>query len=191
MNPTFDLKGEHTAIAIILDAMKKMALDIRNGKHIDSYRIVQIIDFLHTYNENCHYEKEEKCLYPALLDFNIPWTAESIDHLNSEHKIAHVYIHEIDHLFEEYLSGNSQSLISLSLSMMKYVELEENHIKIVDSVVLPLCERLFDNKKQLSVSLEFKKIQDHNVGHDKHLEYFRLLSKIYSENEVNHESVYL
>ena len=190
MNPITDIKGEHTAIKIILGAMKKLSLDMRTGKFIDSYRIVQIIDFLHTFTEHCHYEKEEKCLYPALLEYDIPWTADTINHLISENQQAQVYINEIDILFQEYLSGNTQILNTLSASMLRYVALEERHIKTVDNVVLPLCERVFDATKLKSVSCHLKKIQDQNVGHLKHEEYYKLLTMLYSENEVNSEEVY-
>jgi hemerythrin-like domain-containing protein len=190
MNPTFDIKGEHAAITIILDAMKKLALDMRKGKFIDSYRIVQIIDFLHTFTERCHYEKEEKSLYPALLYHDIPWTVDTINHLVNEHKLALIYINEIDNLFQEYLSGNAQILDSLSSSMIKYVELEKDHIKIVDTVVLPLCDRIFDKNKLKSISCDFIKIQDHNVGHIKHQEYYKLLAMLHSENDVISESVH-
>lgn len=190
MNPTIYIKGEHAAITIILDAMKKLALDMRKGKFIDSYRIVQIIDFLRTFTEHCHYEKEEKCLYPALLESDIPWTVDTINHLINEHKLALVYINEIDNLFQEYLSGNAQILDNLSLSITKYVELEEKHIKAVDNVVLPLCERIFDTNKLKSISIDLKKIQNHNVGKLKHLEYYKLLKMLYAENEVISENAY-
>jgi hemerythrin-like domain-containing protein len=191
MNPTFDIKGEHAAITIILNEMKKLALDMRIGKFIDSYRIVQILDFLHTFTEHCHYEKEEQSLYPALLGHDIPWTADVINHLISEHKVAHNYIHEIDTLFQEYLSGNNQILNSLSLSMLKYVELEKKHIKIVENVLLPLCGRIFDADKLKSLAFDFKKIQNHNVGHLKHQEYYKLLAMLKSsETEVVIENIY-
>jgi hemerythrin-like domain-containing protein len=190
MNPTFDLKGEHAAITIIITAMKKLEFDMRIGKFIDSYRIIQIIDFLHTFTENCHYEKEEKSLYPALLDQDILWTVDTINHLISEHNAAHIYINEIDILFQEYLSGNTHVIDNLTSSMIKYVELEENHIKIVDNVILPICEKIFDAEKLKSISCDFKKIQDDSVGHLKHQEYYRLLLMLYTEYEVISESSY-
>lgn len=184
MKPTIDIKGEHYAITIILSAMKKLAHDMRTGKFIDSYRIVQILDFLHTFSEHCHTEKEEKCLYPAILEYDIPWTADTINQLTDEHKLAHEYLNEIDTLFDEYLSGNAQVMKSLSASMMNYVVIEERHIKIVDNVLLPLCHKVFDTEKIKSVVADLKKIQDQNVGHVKHLEYYKFLSLLYSENDV-------
>ncbi len=189
MNPTRDIKADHTAITIILDAMKKLALDMQKGKFIDSYRIVQIFDFLHSFNEHTHYEKEEKSLYPALLEYNIPWTADTIDHLASEHKLAHACINEIDALFQEYLSGNVQVIDTLSLSMLEYIELEKRHIKIVNTVVLPLCERVFDARKLQTLAVDFKRIQKLNAAQLRYEDYYQLLAMIYSENEIIPERV--
>jgi hemerythrin-like domain-containing protein len=190
MKPTIDIKGEHYAITIILGAMKKLAHDMRIGKFIDSYRIVQILDFLHTFTEHCHYEKEEKCLFPALLECDIPWTVDTINQLTDEHKLAHEYINTIDTLFQEYLSGNAQVLNSLSSCMMNYVVIEERHIKIVDNVLLPLCDRVFDAEKLKSITDELKKIQDQSVGHEKHLEYYKFLARLYAENDVISERIF-
>jgi hemerythrin-like domain-containing protein len=189
MNATRDIKGDHTAITIILDAMKKLALDMQKGKFIDSYRIVQIFDFLHSFNEHTHYEKEEKSLYPALLEYNIPWTADTIEHLASEHKLAHACINEIDALFQEYLSGNVQVIDTLALNMLEYIELEKRHIKIVNTVVLPLCERVFDARKLQTLAVDFKRIQKLNAGQLRYEDYYQLLAMIYSENEVVSERV--
>jgi hemerythrin-like domain-containing protein len=188
MTPTFDIKSEHAAITIILNAMKKMAGDMRNGRFIDSYRIMQILDFLHTYRESCHAEKEEKCLYPALLANNIPWTVETINHLIREQEKAHRCINETDVLFEQYISGNSQVVHSLAQSMMSYVELESAHIKLIDNVLLPLCDKLFDSKKLKLLSEDFREIQDRRVGQQKHLEYYKLLTLLYAENDVINET---
>lgn len=190
MNPTFDIRGEHAAMKIILNEMRKLSLDMRIGKFIDSYRIVQILDFLHTFTGNCHYEKEEKCLYPALLDHDIPWTADTINHLVGEHKTAHKYIHEIDMLFQEYLSGNTTVVQNLSSSILKYVELETNHIRVMENVVLPLCDRIFDPKKLNSMAADFKKIQNQNVGRLKYQEFYKLLAMLKAENEVLAERTY-
>lgn len=184
MNPTINLKGEHDAMAIILAAMKKRAIDISKNNFVDLFRIGQIIDFLRTYNDHCHHEKEEKILFPALLEFDIPWTSDSIKHLVKEHLLAHTYLNEIEDKLREYITGNARTLDCLSSSMIKYISLEENHIKIENEVMLPLSQKVLNKKTQETVSLNFKKIQDHHVGHPKNLEYYLLLSKLYSETKV-------
>jgi len=190
MKPTIDIRGEHSAITIIIEAMKKMVIDIRNSQFIDSYRIVQIIDFLHTFNENCHNEKEEKLLFPTLLKCNIPWTFDLINHLVNEHKKAQVYFKDIDNKFEEYLSGNAAILESLCTSMSQYVEIEEYHIRTVDNVILPLCDRVFNPAIEKKLLAEFRNIQDRNVGSVKHMEYYKLLITLFAENDIETQNVY-
>lgn len=190
MHPTTDIKGEHAAITRILEAMKRMVRDMRKGKFMDSYRIVQIIDFLHTFTIHCHYEKEEKVLFPALMESNLSWTLDTINHLVNEHNLARVYIQEIDDKFDEYLSGNTQIVESLCKIMTQYVEIEEYHIRIVDNVLLPLCDRIFDKKTLQVLSTEFKNIQDQSVGSLKHQEYYKLLLMLNVDNDVENERVY-
>jgi hypothetical protein len=56
--------------------------------------------------------------------------------------------------------------------------------------LLPLCDRIFDKQKLLELSAEFKNIQDLNVGSLKHLEYYKLLSMLHVENDMESEKVY-
>jgi hemerythrin-like domain-containing protein len=188
MNPIFDLKVEHDAMAIILHGMKKRATDIRMNVYVDLFRIGQIIDFLRNFNDHCHHEKEEKVLFPALLEHDIQWTADTINHLINEHHTANQFLNEIDERMNEYLTGHSQSLESLATSMNKYVLLEENHIKTENDIMLPLSSKLLDKQKQDSISMDFKNIQDHHVSHPKHFEYYLLLTKLYSETKVAYVS---
>jgi hemerythrin-like domain-containing protein len=191
MNLTIDLKGEHDAMAIILAAMKKRATDIRKNNFVDLFRIGQIIDFLRTFNDHCHHEKEEKILFPALLECDIPWTSDSINHLVNEHLLAHTCLNEIEDKLREYIAGHARTLDSLSSSMINYIELEENHIKIENEVMLPLTQKVLNIKTQETISMNFRKIQDHHIGHPKNLEYYLLLTKLYSETKVVYATDFL
>lgn len=183
MNPIFDLKAEHDAMAIILFAMKKCAVEMRHNRQVDLFRIGQIIDFLRTYNDNCHHQKEEKYLFPAILEYDIPWTEDTIYHLVKEHQVAHGYLNDIEEKMHDFLSGRTQNFDELAHSMLQYIMLEENHIKTENEVLLPLAEKYFDKQKKDSVTLKFKNIQNLQVGHLKHLEFYLLLSKLYAENK--------
>jgi hemerythrin-like domain-containing protein len=184
MNPTFDLKREHDAMDIVLAAMKKLAHNIREGIHVDLFRIGQILEFLKIYNHKSHHEKEETILFPAILECDIPWTAETINILTNEHLLARHYMNETDYFLHEHLSGNNNAFESLASSMFNYITLEENHIRIENNILLPLADRIFDKKKQETLCMDFKTIQDQEVGHNKNLEYYKLLQKLYSETKT-------
>jgi len=190
MNPTTDMKGEHAAITIMIEAMKALATNIRYNKVVDLQRADQIIDFLHVFTDRCHYEKEEKSLFPALQAFDIPWILKMIQQLVIEHATARSYIDELDDRLRGYRSGNKKSLESLSDCLIKYATLEEYHIKTEENIVLPMCEKLLDKKKLLTITSDFKKIQNQEVGHIKHMEYYLLLSKLYNENQGIPENNY-
>jgi hemerythrin-like domain-containing protein len=184
MNPTFDLKREHDAMVIVLAAMKKLVQNIHEKKYVDLLRLGQIIEFLKIYNDKSHHEKEESVLFPAILKCNIPWTFDTINILSNEHLSAREYMNETGYYLKEHLAGSNHALESLASSMVNYIALEENHIKLENNILFPLADRIFDKKKQVTICMDFKIIQDHEVGHNKNLEYYILLHKLYSETKV-------
>jgi hemerythrin-like domain-containing protein len=183
MLPLIDLKGEHTAMTIILHAMKKLVYEIRRKNDADLFRVSQIAGFLHIYTDLCHYEKEEKGLFPVLLESNKSWVVKTIHQLVNEHSITRGYIKEIGEKLNGYLSGQNMTLRSISESLSGFITLEEHHMKIEDTIVLPLCDRLLDQDKLMRIASLFHSIQDQYVSHFKHLEYNRLLSQLYFENK--------
>ena len=184
MNPTFDLKGEHDAIIIILAAMKKIASDILDRKHFDLFRIAQIVDFLKTYINRAHHDKEEEILFPALLECDAPWITDTINLLMDEHIIARGYMKAIDSNLREYIDGRAYALESMASGMLNYVSLEENHIKVENQALLPLADRYLNKTKLECISLDFKHIQKREIGQFQHLEYYILLRKLYAETAV-------
>jgi hemerythrin-like domain-containing protein len=191
MNPIFDLRGEHEAMTIILSAMKKIASDIHINNLVDLFRIGQIIEFLRTFNHNSHHEKEEKILFPAILECNIPWTIDSIAHLVKEHSLLHKHLSDLDTHLHEYLIGQTLSLEKVASDLTKYISLAENHISVENSILLPLAEKVLDKKKQEIIFMDFRHIQNTQVGHNNHLVFYILLTKLYSAVKVEYAEEYL
>ena len=184
MIPTSDIRGEHSAMKIILQAMKKLANDIRVSINApDLSRMSQIADFLTTYAIHCHFEKEEKGLFAALIELDFPNVTKTIHHLIAEHNLARGYIEELSGNIEKYLGGEYVPIFTISTNLSDFVVLEEQHMRTEDTVILPLCEKLIGVSRLQAISADFRQIQDEHVGHAKHLEYYSLLNQLYSENK--------
>jgi hemerythrin-like domain-containing protein len=182
MNPSIDIQSDHVAMHIILDAMEKRAQEIFKNGTVDYFRIGQILDFLHNYTDTLHYAKEERILFPAVLAPTRPWISKTINNLIHEHALARDYIREIDKNLQSCLAGDNDALQELASVMLKYVELEKNHIKVEDEIVMPLFKRLLDSKKMENFKFEFKEIPDKKIDHLKYLEYYRLINILSTEN---------
>ncbi len=188
MNPTYDLKGEHDAILIVLSAMKKIASDILDNKHFDLFRVAQIIGFLKTYINHAHHDKEEEVLFPALIECNAPWVEDTIHLLMDEHIIARGYMHAIESNLRDYIEGHSYALESMATSMLNYVALEENHIKVENLALLPLADRILSKTKLQYISVDFNHIQNREIEQFRYLEYYILLRKLYTETTITRVS---
>lgn len=183
MYPASDLKGEHSAMKIILLSMKKLVFDIRESINApDLFRMGQIVDFLTIYTVRCHDEKEEIGLFTALLELDIPHVTKTIHHLIAEHNLARGYIVELGGNIEKYLGGQYVPFLSISKNIAEFIALEEQHMRTEDSIVLPQCEKLLSETKLRTISNEFRVIQEIQVGHAKHFEFYTLLNKLYAEN---------
>lgn len=182
MNPSIDIQSDHVAMSIILNAMESRAHEIRENGKVDFFRIGQILDFLHNYTDNLHYAKEERILFPAVMDASKPWISKTINKLIHEHALAREYIKEIDKYLHECLTGNTDALQELASIMLKYVELEKNHIKVEDDIVMPLFKHLLDSQKMYGYKFEFKELPDKKIDHLKYLEYYRLINILSTEN---------
>lgn len=182
MNPTIDIQSDHVAMSIILDAMEKRAHEILKTGNVDYFRIGQIVDFLHNYTDNLHYAKEERILFPAVAEVSKPWITKIISKLIFEHALARDYIIEIDKNLRACLDGNTDALQVLASWMLKYAELEKNHIKVEDEIVMPLFKRLKDSNKLDGIKFEFKQVPSEKIDHLKYLEYYRLINILSTEN---------
>jgi hemerythrin-like domain-containing protein len=182
MNPSIDIQSDHVAMSIILDAMENRAQEILKNGNVDYFRIGQILDFLHNYADNLHYAKEERILFPAVMDVTKPWIFKTINNLIHEHALARDYINQIDKSLRACLDGDTDALWDLGMVMLKYVTLEKNHIKVEDEVVMPLFKRLLDSKKMEGFKFEFKELPDKKIDHLKYLEYYRLINILSTEN---------
>jgi hemerythrin-like domain-containing protein len=182
MNPSIDIQSDHVAMSIILDAMENKAHEIKKTGKVDYFRIGQILDFLHNYTDNLHYAKEERILFPAVSDVSKPWISKTIKNLIHEHTLGRNYIREIDTSLLACLSGCTDALQDLAAFMLKYVELEKNHIKVEDEIIMPMFKMLLESNKLEGFRFEFKEIPARKIDHLKYLEYYRLINILSAEN---------
>jgi hemerythrin-like domain-containing protein len=120
MNPTSDLRSEHSAMQIILLAMKRLVYDIRVSINVpDIFRIRQIIDFLSIYTVHCHYECEGKGPFAALLELDIRQVAKPIHHLMTTHRLVQVYVETLNENIKIYFSGQYVSFSSGNMEILK------------------------------------------------------------------------
>jgi hemerythrin-like domain-containing protein len=183
MSPTIDLRGEHSAMKIILSSMNNLANELQASVKPDLFRMSQITDFLSIYILNCHYEKEEKGIFAALLELDKPYLTKTINRLVSEHTIARSYVKDLVLNLHKFINGQYVSLLNISKNFSDFVALEEQHMRTEDTVILPYSERLISESRMWNIASEIKIIQDQQVGSEKHYEYYKLLNKLHSENK--------
>jgi len=184
MSPTFELKSEHRSMSIILDALEKAALEMQQRKNLDFLRLSQIVEFLWIYNDGCHHEKEEQFLFPAMLECGSQWTADTICSLSEEHASLREHLRGIENKLREYQQGQRYIQVGQTSFILEYIKLQKKHIEIENTLLFPLSEKILSPFRQESMLLSFKNLEGNKVDHVKHLEFFILLSNLYTESSA-------
>ncbi|KAA0243203.1 MAG: hemerythrin, partial [Candidatus Brocadia sp. AMX2] len=70
-NPIQMLEDEHLIIAKVISAVPVLADRLEAGRVVDIKTLHGVIEFLQTFADKCHHDKEEDLLFPALVNKGI------------------------------------------------------------------------------------------------------------------------
>ena len=83
--PTEDLVGEHSVIVKMLRVMDKASEEINKGKEVEPELWKGAVDFLQNFVDKCHHTKEEKHLFPTMVERGVSGEAGPIAVMLREH----------------------------------------------------------------------------------------------------------
>ena len=72
-----DLKHEHEAILSSLKILDKFSADINNGSTPAKIDLGNFVQFLKEFADDCHHGKEERMLFPALIEAGCIYSAST------------------------------------------------------------------------------------------------------------------
>lgn len=185
MLPTENLMQEHKTIIEILGIINKIAGNIKQKKVFYPTDIEKIIDFLTTFWDKCHNEKEEKALYPELISSGIQIEDKSFDSIYNEHILGRIYIKEMSYSIMNCKIGLAFSCEKLADSLINYSSLLSKHIQKEEEILFPIINQTLTDKKQSEILRTFFKIDDETVGHQVPEKYHELLNYLKTKyNEI-------
>src|SRR5262245_58779307 len=87
MKPTEILSAEHRVIEQVLDCLERMAQGVESG-HLKLVDARSALDFLRTFCDRCHHGKEERQLFPKLMERGFPRRAGPLAVMLAEHDLG-------------------------------------------------------------------------------------------------------
>lgn len=151
LSPTQQLMEDHELILQVLDLMEKTTEKIAGGGDIQSGPWEYFIQFAQEFSDALHHHKEEKLLFPALLQAGLPSEDGPIPCMLSEHEQGRGYIRNLALALKQYQAGEESARRKIIETSNEYVYLLRQHITKENQILFLMADRLLSlsEKKRL------------------------------------------
>ncbi len=166
-SPTQMLEVEHRIIAKVIGAAPVLADRLEAGQVVDVKTLHGVIEFLHTFADECHHGKEEDLLFPTLVNKGISKQGCPIGALSAEHTRGRVLVKELADAADTYQSGDPDAKKAVVKSLREIATLYPNHIWKEDYLLFPLTIKVLSIEEQQALYRQFEQVWE-RVGRDVH-----------------------
>lgn len=170
-----ELKSEHQAILLTIRILDQITSKLENGQAVDSRHLDQILEFLQVFVDKCHHRKEEKVLFPAMEKVGIRQEGGPISVMFYEHQKGRSLVQGLKIGVEGYRVGKADAIAEITENAQKYGRLLVAHIDKENKVLYAMAERVLSPEKMAEMSRSFIRIEELEIGQDKHEEFHATL----------------
>lgn len=157
---TETLRDEHVYIKKVLAGIRKQCISIVNGGKVDAEIFTQIIDFVRSFADKYHHQKEENHLFDVMADELAKDIGTGpIQGMLTEHDFGRAYIYELEQALMKYKKGDMDAKVDIVGNAMGYVQMLSKHIEKEDTAIFSLAERRLDESIQNKLDNAFKAIE--------------------------------
>lgn len=177
------IRDEHSALSAMLRSIVLLLEKChRRGTLPDFQALRAMLFYVDEFPERLHHTKESALLFPKLRARSTE-AAEVLDRLDHEHAYGERAIRDLEHdlLGFEMMGETSQGeerRQRFETSMQKYVDFYLEHMRIEETRVLPLAERVLTDADWEELDAAFQQNRDPLVGYEPDGEYRPLFKKI-------------
>ncbi len=174
-SPTEDLKNEHGVIVKMLRIMDKASKDLENGGDFDLTLWKGASEFLQNFVDKCHHAKEEKHLFPAMMERGVSGEVGPIAVMMREHDDGRAHAKRLRSLLKGKPSSKKNA--ALSKTVEAYVNLLTMHIKKENGVLFPLADQVLTPEDKLNLQEKFEDVEEKEIGPGVHEKYQRMIEE--------------
>jgi len=169
-----DLKHEHEAVLFALKILEQMCAALQAGQDVDLEDQKKIIYFFKLFTDTCHHGKEEKYLFPALMEVGIAKENGPIGVMLAEHEQGRIYIAGISKAVADRTTHTEDFLKSAN----QYINLLRIHINKENNVLFPMGDMRLPAPRQKELLEKFARFEEEVIGKGKHEELHQLLKEL-------------
>ena len=119
---------------------------------------------MRSFIDQCHNQKEEKVLFPALRHCKDPVKSSQIQELVSENKLGSFYMVLLGKLCSSMMHGDPEAKQKFVKVSRKYIDLEARHIRKEAEFVVPMTQQRLSEEEKSHVEHDFDDYEDELFG---------------------------
>ncbi|HLG14407.1 MAG TPA: hemerythrin domain-containing protein [Blastocatellia bacterium] len=158
-SPIEILKRDHRIIERALRAFEGICLRFEVGDEVPPEALVQLIDFIRTFADHFHHEKEETHLFPALERRGVPHAGGPIGVMLDEHETGRRLVEELARAAAAYNTGDEDAARRFAEAGRRYIELLTLHIHKEDNVLFRIAEGVLDSQMLAALGASFERAE--------------------------------
>lgn len=145
--------------------------------------VANLREYLVTYVDRCHNQKEEKALFPRLAQRGIPMEGGPVAVMLAEHGKARELVDRIDAAAKRYVNGEAPALPDLKEAFAEYAALNKQHYWKENDILYPLANRVLSPDDAAAIVDEIEEIEQ-ELGPGARERYWKLAAEIVSLVEL-------
>ena len=152
---TQNLENDHVYILRLIDVMEKMVLNCAT----DTAHMEMVVNLIKTYADGFHHAKEEKVLFPLLVEKGFSNEQGPVSVMLHEHVEGREFVKGISERIDVYKAGNVSALPEIYQYMQGYVDLLKAHIGKENNVLFRMADKALSSDEQLELLNKFGSIE--------------------------------
>ena len=177
------IRNEHAALSAMLRTLVLLLEQHRRQRSLPPFDVLRaMLFYVDEFPERLHHTKESELLFPKLRARSLQ-AREVLDRLDRDHARGERAIRDLEHklLGFEMMAGTGQLEArreQFEQAVRQYVDFYLEHMRVEESVVLPLAEKVLTAEDWAEVDTAFETNRDPLTGHSPDADYAPLFGRI-------------
>lgn len=124
----------------MMDVLEKGAERLMKGEAIPASFFHNAINFLQTFADHCHHNKEEKMLFPTLGEHGFPMEGGPVAVMLIEHEQGRAHVRNLLDATNTYAGGDTSAIEAIHLHAHQFIELLRAHIQKEDNILFMMAD---------------------------------------------------
>ena len=153
------LKHEHRVIERALRALEGVCSRLEWGPNVPQDALSGIVNFLSTFANRYHHDKEETYLFPALERHGITRDGGPLGAMEKEHEIERRLTSEMVRAIETYRDADPTSRTRFVAAARTYMRHLLSHIANEDGILFRIADEVLDETEKAALLESFKEAE--------------------------------